>query len=707
MNPLPPDYLERVYAGVLGKIIGVYLGRPVENWSGESIIARFGFVDRYINHEVNAPLVVTDDDIAGTFTFLRALEDYGDTPDITPRQIGQTWLNYIIENRTILWWGGLFHSSEHTAYLNLKNGIPAPRSGSLAQNGPVIANQIGAQIYIDSWAMLHPGDPEKAADFATRNASVSHDDEAINAARVIAAMEAQAFVEMDIERLVAAGLEQVPSTSLIYRLVNDLREWRARDCDWRKTRARIINQYGYKKYVGGCHVVPNHALVHLGLLYGGGDFRRSLGICVSAGWDTDCNAGNLGCLLALRGGLPALDRGEVDWRGPVADRLFIPAADGGRCISDAAREALAVANSARQMRGLPPLLPKAGARFHFDLPGAVQGFRSRNPHHTRVENVPGHSRQGARSLALTQVGPAPARAATAVFILPEDLGMPGYTLYASPTLYPGQTIQAGLWAAEENGAPLTARLCLGYYDADDRPARLLGEALALAPGEYQTLRWQVPELDGVLYEVEVEFTCPVQPAILYLDWLGWLGTPRVTLTRPAGSSLPHPGPLIFRRAWVDGVDHWEPRFQQSFRIIQDRGRGLILTGAREWTDYQVSARITSAKFHAGGVAARVQGMARFYTFELVDGGRVRLLKALDGEQTLAEQDFPWEPWRPYELRLAVENTPGGVRLRGWVDGRLLLEAMDQEQPLTGGGVALTVERGHLAAPAVRVEPVEK
>ena len=29
---LPPDYLERVYAGVLGKLIGVYLGRLARLW---------------------------------------------------------------------------------------------------------------------------------------------------------------------------------------------------------------------------------------------------------------------------------------------------------------------------------------------------------------------------------------------------------------------------------------------------------------------------------------------------------------------------------------------------------------------------------------------------------------------------------------------------------------------------------------------------
>jgi hypothetical protein len=96
-------------------------------------------------------LVVTDDDISGTFTFLRALPDYNNSRDITVAQIGQSWLNYIIENRTILWWGGLGNSTEHTAYLRLKSGVKAPESGSMALNGKLVAEQIGAQIFIDGW----------------------------------------------------------------------------------------------------------------------------------------------------------------------------------------------------------------------------------------------------------------------------------------------------------------------------------------------------------------------------------------------------------------------------------------------------------------------------------------------------------------------------------------------------------------------------
>ena len=68
-------YAELLYAGVLGKIIGVYLGRPVENWTYERISEEIGEVSYYIHEKLGFPLVVADDDISGTFTFYRALDD--------------------------------------------------------------------------------------------------------------------------------------------------------------------------------------------------------------------------------------------------------------------------------------------------------------------------------------------------------------------------------------------------------------------------------------------------------------------------------------------------------------------------------------------------------------------------------------------------------------------------------------------------------
>ena len=376
----PPDYLERVYAGVLGKIIGVYLGRPFEGWTYESIVEKLGEISYYVHDRLGVPLVVTDDDIAGTFTFLRALPDHGNSLDLTPEQIGETWLNYLIEKRTILWWGGLGNSTEHTAYLRLKQGIPAPRSGSIATNGPIVAQQIGAQIFIDGWAMVAPGNPGLAASLARRAGSVSHDGEAIYAAQVIAAMEAQAFVESDIDQLIDAGLAQIPAGSLVARMIADLRRWRAADRDWRVTRQRIVEQYGYKDFVGGCHVIPNHALVLLGLLYGDGDFQKSLMICNTSGWDTDCNSGNLGCLMGIRNGLAGFTGGP-DWRGPVADRMYLASADSGRVISDAVIEAYAIANTALELGGLAAApaqgwgaLPLRAARRRAGLP---RGWGSR------------------------------------------------------------------------------------------------------------------------------------------------------------------------------------------------------------------------------------------------------------------------------------------------------------------------------------------
>ena len=146
-------------------------------------------------------------------------------------------------------------------------------------------------------------------------------------------------------------------------------------------------------------MVPNHALIIMSLLYGENDFQKSLMIVNTSGWDTDCNSGNVGCLLGIKNGLAGLYTGP-DWRGPVADRLYLPTADGGRSISDAVTEAINVVNIGRALDGQPALLPKQGARFHFEMPGSVQGFRAETSDTVTLENVAGHSQLGQRSLAL-------------------------------------------------------------------------------------------------------------------------------------------------------------------------------------------------------------------------------------------------------------------------------------------------------------------
>lgn len=102
-----------------------------------------------------------------------------------------------------------------------------------------------------------------------------------------------------------------------------------------------------------------------------------------------------------------------------------------------------------------------------------------------------------------------------------------------------------------------------------------------------------------------------------------------------------------------------------------------------------------------GIAARVQGMRRFYALLLCDDQKVRLVKAVDGDSVLAEQVFPWQFGETHKLTLQVV----GQRLRAFVNDILVFAVDDNERPLTGGGIALVIEDGRLATEAVSVRPV--
>ena len=84
-------------------------------------------------------------------------------------------------------------------------------------------------------------------------------------------------------------------------------------------------------------------------------------------------SGNLDCLLGIQNGLSGMDAG-LEWGGPVADRLYLPTADGGRATTDAVTETLHVVNIGRVLTHQNPVAPKHSSRCHFDLPDAVQGF---------------------------------------------------------------------------------------------------------------------------------------------------------------------------------------------------------------------------------------------------------------------------------------------------------------------------------------------
>ena len=693
---LQQDYLERVYAGVLGKLIGVFLGRPFENWTHQRIMAELGTIEYYVHDRLGVPLVVTDDDVAGTFTFLRAFDEHGVKPELSSEEIGKTWLNNIVENRAILWWGGSGNSSEHTAWLNLKRGIPAPASGSIAVNGQTVAEQIGAQIFIDGWAMVSPGQPELAARLAEQAATVSHDGEAVHAAKLLAAMEAEAFVSDDVEHLLEVGLSVIPKDSLIARLISDVRHWHAELPEWRDCRQRIQDHYGYDKFPGNCHVVPNHALIIMSLLYAPDDLQKALMIVNTSGWDTDCNSGNLGCLLGIKLGLAGVDAGP-DWRGPIADRMLISSADGGSAVTDAVRIAYQIAGFGYQLAGMPaPDAPKNGALFHFSLPGSVQGFEADSgkgsPGALSVENT-----GGALALRIRSLAPGQTLAAMTPTFSPSNAPqMPVYELMATPLVYSGQWIETKLAAEPDNSAPVSVNLRVNVYGKGDTLNTIDGEPQTLSPGQSTLLRWRLPDTGGQPIQqigLSLTTTAPQAKGTVLVDYLRVDGAPELRLRRP------DEGGDFWRFAWINSVSIFSKNFPAAFRISQSVGEGIIIHGTRQWSDYTVSSSIAVHLGHEGGLVFRVQGLRRFYAMLLSRDGYLRLVKVRDGKRTvLAEQAYAWALERPYLMSVTLNGNQIGCS----IEGQSVFSVRDVTQPYENGGIGLLINEGALSTSEIRV-----
>jgi ADP-ribosylglycohydrolase len=707
----PTDYLERVYAGLLGKCIGIYAGHPFELWGHDRIVQQLGEINYYVNDHFNSPVVTTDDDLGGMLTFLRAIPDYGYSKEVTAEQIGKTWLNYLVEDQTVLWWGGRGISTEHTAYLNLKAGIPAPASGSIKTNGHLVAEQIGSQIFIDGWAMIAPGDPDLAASLARRAASVSHDGEAIYGAQIVSVIEAMAFVEPDINTCLDTALRYIPADSIIASLICEVREWHAKEPDWHLCLDWLNTNYGYDRFRGACHIMPNHGAIIMSLLYGDDNFQKSLMIANTSGLDTDCNAGNVGCFLGIKNGLAGIEE-DADWRGPVSDRIYLGGGDCGRAITDAVRESYEITNIYRRMNGMEALNPKNGARFHFEMPGSVQGFRveaSETP--LNLKNVSGHSLLGERSLALQcnglQAGKF-ARTATPTFI-PEEFLEPSqdtsHPLVASPSLYSGQTVQAWVSTASDNSDSVICRLDLRIYGVDDRLEIIPGSPVTLAPGQASEISWTVPDTGGhPIADVGVGVSSlETTSATVYLDALTWTGEPRTTLANPEdGSSL-------WQRAWTKGVNSFMPvkstdpdNVGSAYLIAQNHGRGLLLQGSRDWRDYRVVSRIAATTGKAFGLAARAQGMHRFYALLLEKSDRAVLVRVYDDNiSRLAESAFEWVVDINYTFDLQIQ----GNMLRAGLNGVQLFEIQDDDTRLDCGAIAYLVDEACVLSASVEISPV--
>jgi len=378
-----------------------------------------------------------------------------------------------------LWWGGLGRSTEHTAYLRLKNGIDAPLSGSVKYNGETLAHQIGAQIFMDAFALMCPSNPEKAAYYVKQAASVSHDGMAVEAACYLAAIEASAFDESDINKLLDSNFKYVKNLQL-RNMIDDVRNICAKRNrnSWREARFDIAQKYGYDKFNGPCHIIPNHALVIASLLLAEDSFYDSITIASSAAWDTDCNAGNVGCINGIRLGLKSINE-KPFLRDEVADRLLVVTSDGGSCLSDTVIETRKIVQAAEAINFGTPV--KKESRFDFSYPNSVQGFSYCpyvdkgifNKNKTTFKSLKSDNNPGLDITCKNNIS-----ISTPTFIDFSELAK-NFSTIASPTLYEGQDISVKLTSSNES--EMSAYIL--YYDCDQNIQYLEIEKLKLIKGE--------------------------------------------------------------------------------------------------------------------------------------------------------------------------------------------------------------------------------
>jgi len=272
----------------------------------------------------NITQMARDDDLDYPLLGLHVLERYG--PDFATADVAWEWLLRLPYYCT--------YGAERQAYQNLINGMEPPET---ATYGNTQREYIGAQIRADVWGWAAPGWPEMAAEFAWRDARLSHVRNGIYGEMFFAALLSAALVEADLNKLIGIALSEIPRRTRFAQAVLQVVEWCEGDADWPETRDRIEREYGDYSPV---HVIPNAAVVLMALLHARGDFARAITIAVMGGWDTDCNGATAGSVMGAvlgRKGLPA------KWIDPLNDTVSSYVRDYPvNRISELARRTLAV-----------------------------------------------------------------------------------------------------------------------------------------------------------------------------------------------------------------------------------------------------------------------------------------------------------------------------------------------------------------------------
>ncbi|MFI6495799.1 ADP-ribosylglycohydrolase family protein [Nonomuraea typhae] len=315
-SPGPAAFSGRVLAAWQGRVAGCVLGKPVEKIPREGIreIAeatgnwpiRGWFTARGLPDEVaarwpwnrrsavnslaeNIDGIPEDDDLNYPLLALSVLERHG--REFTTADVAKLWLDELPAGRTF--------TAERVAYRNLLDGLEPPDTA--AHRNP-FREWIGAFIRADVYGWVNPGDPATAAEFAWRDARLTHTANGVYGAMFAAAMCAQALAGEGAVEIVEAGLSVVPGKSRLHHAVRQAVEDALALEDFEDVVDRLHRRHGTLHWV---HTVNNAALTAAALVHGRGDFTRAIAGAVAGGWDTDSAGATAGSIAgALAGAVP-------------------------------------------------------------------------------------------------------------------------------------------------------------------------------------------------------------------------------------------------------------------------------------------------------------------------------------------------------------------------------------------------------------------
>jgi hypothetical protein len=214
----------------------------------------------------------------------------------------------------------------------MEEGFKPPATGS-KQHNPYWY-RITSQLVNEIWSVFYPGMTSRAAERADWGAHIMCDDWATHATITYGIMYSAAFFEKDVNKLVDLAIDFLPQDSPYREGLINVKKWHKENEDWKETRKMIhdhyfnsVNGFEIPYPVGGS--VVNGLSGIMAILYGEGDFSRTVGIATSAGYDCDNQAATCGGLIGVIQGASSIPsyytRGldpSLHWSKPFNDQYI-------------------------------------------------------------------------------------------------------------------------------------------------------------------------------------------------------------------------------------------------------------------------------------------------------------------------------------------------------------------------------------------------